>query len=130
SARRLRWWCCTGRSALTTEHQAFLEEGYQRCPDLLLMHHHLTRCMTMVHRRNRTSLEEWLQDAEQTKLPDLVGFVQGIRWDFAAVAGALKYRKSKGVEEGQNNRLKTIKRQLYGRVRLRVLKQHVLLSAA
>lgn len=130
SARRLRWWCCTDRSELTTEHQALLDELYQRCPDLLTMQHHLTRFMTMVHQRDRSSLEEWLQDAEQTKLPDLVGFVQGIRRDFRAVAGALEYGYSQGVVEGQINRLKTIKRQLYGRASLQVLKQHVLLSAA
>ncbi len=84
----------------------------------------------MVRHRERASLEGWLQQAEQTGLPDLVGFVQGIRRDFAAVAGALEFGYSQGVVEGQINRLKTIKRQLYGRASLRVLKQHVLLSAA
>ena len=63
-------------------------------------------------------------------MPDLVGFVQGIRRDFAAVAGALEHDFSQGVVEGHINRLKTINRQLYGRASLRVLKQHVLLSAA
>jgi hypothetical protein len=51
-------------------------------------------------------LVEWLQDAEQTKLPDLVGFVQGIHRDFVAVAGALEYGYRQGVVEGQINRLK------------------------
>jgi transposase len=94
------------------------------------MQHHLMRFMTMVRHRDLSSLQEWLRDAEQTKLPDLVGFVQGIRRDIAAVAGALEYDFSQGVVEGQINRLKTIKRQLYGRANLRVLKQHVLRSAA
>ena len=94
------------------------------------MQKHLTRFMTMVRQRERSALEQWLQDAEQTHLPDLLGFVQGIRRDFAAVAGALEYEYSQGVVEGQINRLKTIKRQLYGRASLQVLKQHVLLPAA
>jgi transposase len=130
SARRLRWWCCKDPADLTAEEQAFLEERYQRCPDLLTTQQHLTRFMTMVRQRDRTLLEGWLQEAEQTKLPDLVGFVQGIRRDFAAVAGALEYGYSQGVVEGHINRLKTIKRQLYGRASLPVLTQHVLLSAA
>jgi transposase len=130
SARRLRWWCCKDPTDLTAEEQAFLEERYQRCPDLLTIQQHLTRFMTMVRQRDRSLLERWLQEAEQTKLPDLVGFVQGIRRDFAAVSGALEYGYSQGVVEGQINRLKTIKRQLFGRASLRVLKQHALLSAA
>lgn len=130
SARRLRWWCCTAASDLTTEQRALLDELYQRCPDLLVMQQHLMRFMAMVRHRDRSSFEEWLQAAEQTGIADLVGFVQGIRRDFAAVAGALEYGYSQGVVEGQINRLKTIKRQLYGRASLQVLKQHVLLSAA
>ena len=130
SARRLRWWCCKEVCELTVGERALLEKFYQRCPDLLTMQHYLTRFMQIVRQRQRSALEPWLQDAEQTHLPDLLGFVQGIRRDFAAVAGALEYGWSQGVVEGQINRLKTIKRQRYGRASLRVLKQHVLLSAA
>lgn len=130
SARRLRWWCCKDASQLTAREATLLKEYYQRCPDLLVMQQYLTRFMQIVRQRERLALESWLEDAEQTHLSDLVGFVQGIRRDFAAVAGALEYGYSQGVVEGQINRLKTVKRQLYGRARLRVLKQHVLLSAA
>jgi transposase len=130
SARRLRWWCCQDLADLTAEERALLEERYQRCPDLLTLQQHVTRFIQMVRHRDRSALEPWLQEAEQTGLPDLLGFVQGIRRDFAAVAGALEYGYSQGVVEGQINRLKTIKRQLYGRASLQVLKQHVLLSAA
>jgi transposase len=130
SARRLRWWCCKAASELTAGEHALLEEYYQRCPDLLTMQQHLTRFMQIVRERERSALEPWLQDADQTHLPDLLGFVQGIRRDFAAVAAACEYGYSQGVVEGQINRLKMIKRQLYGRASLRVLKQHVLLSAA
>jgi transposase len=130
SARRLRRWCCTDVSDLTTEQRAFLEEAYQRCPDLRTIQQHLTRFLAIVRQRECAALDDWLQEAEETGLPDLVGFVQGIRRDLAAVAGALEYDFSQGVLEGQINRLKTIKRQLYGRASLRVLKQHVLLSAA
>ncbi len=130
SARRLRWWCCTDASELTAGETALLQEYYQRCPDLLTMQQHLTGFMQLVRQRDRSSLEGWLQQAEYTQLSDLLGFVQGIRRDFAAVAGALEYAWSQGVVEGQINRLKTIKRQLYGRASLHVLKQHVLLSVA
>jgi hypothetical protein len=117
-------------SDLTAEQRAVLEEACRRCPDLRIIQQHLTRFITIVRQRKRAALDDWLQEAEQTGLPDLVGFVQGIWRDLAAVAGALEYAFSQGVVEGQINRLKTIKRQLYGWASLRVLKQHVLLSTA
>jgi transposase len=94
------------------------------------MHQHITAFMTLVQQPDRHALDAWLLEAEQTGLPDLLGFAQGIRRDYAAVVGALEYAWSQGVVEGQVNRLKTIKRQLYGRATLPVLKHHVLLSAA
>ena len=94
------------------------------------MQQHMTAFMALVRQRDRSTLDSWLLEAEQTGLPDLLGFVQGIRRDYAAVAGALEYAWSQGVVEGQVNRIKTIKRQLYGRAGLPVLKHHVLLSAA
>ena len=94
------------------------------------MQQHLTAFMALVRKPDRPALDTWLLEAEQTSLPDLLGFAQGIQRDYAAVVGALEYAWSQGVVEGQINRIKTIKRQLYGRATLPVLKQHVLLSAA
>lgn len=130
SARRLRWFCCADESELSVTHRCFLEVLYQRCPDLLTMQQHIKAFTALMRQRDRNTLESWLQEAEKTGLPDLLGFVQGIRRDYAAVVGALEQEWSQGVVEGQVNRIKTIKRQLYGRATLPVLKQHVLLSAA
>jgi transposase len=94
------------------------------------MQQHLTAFIALVRQHDHFALESWLFHAEQTGLPDLLGFVQGLRRDYAAVVGALEYAWSQGVVEGQVNRIKTIKRQLYGRATLPVLKHHVLLSAA
>ena len=130
SARKLRWLCGKEPPELSRTESRFLASLYQRCPELLTMQQHLTAFMALVRKPDRCALDTWLSEAEQTGLPELLGFVQGIRRDYAAVAGALEHAWSQGVVEGQVNRLKTIKRQLYGRATLPVLKQHVLLSAA
>jgi transposase len=130
SARKLRWLCCKEPTELSRTDSRFLAELYQRCPELLTMQQHLTAFMALVREPDRCALDTWLSEAEQTGLPELLGFVQGLRRDYAAVVGALEYVWSQGVVEGQVNRIKTIKRQLYGRATLPVLKQHVLLSAA
>ena len=128
SARRLRWLCCKDPADLQPQEVSKIASCYERCPELLTMQQHLTAFIALVCQRDRPQLDRWLHEAEQTALPDLHGFVQGIRRDYAAVASALEYDWSQGVVEGQVNRIKTIKRQLYGRATLPVLKQHLLLT--
>ena len=52
-----------------------------------------------------------------------------LRRDQAAVDAALVYEWSNGQTEGQITKLKYLKRQMYGRASLRLLKQRVLRAA-
>src|SRR5262249_32352449 len=54
------------------------------------------------------------------------GFATGFQQDYAAVAAALAYEWSNGQVEGQVNKLKLIKRQMYGRAKLDLLKVRLL----
>jgi len=84
----------------------------------------------LITQRDHPRLDSWLSQAEHSALPELVGFAGGIRRDCAAVAAALEFPFSQGPVEGQVNRIKSIKRQLYGRAGLLVLKHHLLCRAA
>lgn len=53
-------------------------------------------------------------------------FITGIRRDEGAVRAALTYGWSNGQTEGQINRLKFIKRQMFGRAKFDLLKARVL----
>jgi transposase len=59
-------------------------------------------------------------------LPELGSFVKGIKQDFAAVKAGLTLEVSQGQVEGQVNRLKTIKREMFGRGKFDLLKAQVL----
>src|SRR5207253_7845821 len=56
-------------------------------------------------------------------------FAQGLRQDYAAVKAALTWPYSNGPTEGHVNRLKLLKRQMYGRAKLDLLRQRVLYAA-
>ena len=60
------------------------------------MQQYITAFMTLVRQQNRCALDAWLLEVEQTSLPDLLGFAQGIRRDYAAVVGALEQEWSQG----------------------------------
>ena len=75
--------------------------------------------MDMVRNSREGALAEWLAAAEKSPL---AAFVRGLRQDQAAVAAALREPGSNGQTEGQVNRLKTLKRQMYGRASIDLLR--------
>jgi transposase len=58
----------------------------------------------------------------------LGSFVNGIRSDQVAVAAGLSLPFSSGAVEGQVNRIKMLKRQMFGRAGLDLLRKRVLLA--
>jgi transposase len=79
----------------------------------------------MVRRRSATPLPTWLVKAEGSSCPELRGFAAGLRQDEAAVAAGLSETWSNGPVEGHVNRLKLIKRQMYGRAGFPLLRARV-----
>jgi transposase len=71
-------------------------------------------------------LTPWLEAVAKT---DLGGFATGLRQDEAAVRAAIAEPWSSGPVEGQVNRLKLIKRSMYGRAGFDLLRQRVLHAA-
>jgi transposase len=65
--------------------------------------------------------DEWLQKCEASQIPELHNFATGMRKDFAAIQAALSSSWSNGQTEGQVNRLKLLKRQMYGRANFDLL---------
>jgi len=80
----------------------------------------------MVREREHEQLEHWLERADAGGQSALRSFAGGIRRDYAAVEAALKLPYSNGPVEGQVNRLKFLKRQMYGRAKFDLLRKRVL----
>lgn len=64
----------------------------------------------------------------QSKLKEFESFARGLSEDHGSVINALRYQWSNGQLEGQVNRLKLIKRQMYGRAKFDLLRARVLHS--
>jgi transposase len=80
----------------------------------------------MIRKRSPRTLADWLREAEEAASPEVRGFARGVRQDEEAVAAALQQPWSNGQVEGQVNRLKGIKRQMYGRAGFELLRARVL----
>lgn len=80
----------------------------------------------MIRGRCSEALAGWLDVAAGSGIAEFEGFAAGLRRDPEAVVGALSCEWSNGQTEGQINRLKMIKRQLYGRAHFDLLRARVL----
>jgi len=72
-------------------------------------------------------LKGWCSQALESGVEAMKGFVRGIRQDFKAIFQAFTSEWSNGQVEGQVNRLKNIKRQMYGRASFELLRKRVIL---
>ena len=81
----------------------------------------------LCHRRGER-LEAWAAQAEASPVSELRGFAKGLRKDWAAVTAGLTVSYSSGAVEGHVNRIKMIKRQMYGRAKPDLLRKRVLLA--
>lgn len=57
---------------------------------------------------------------------DLVGFARRLRQDYSAAVAAVRYNWSQGPIEGHINRLKMLKRHMYGRASFPLLRRRIL----
>lgn len=71
-------------------------------------------------------LHDWLNAARKSAIPELISFAAGVDRDFDAVRNAITTPWSNGQVEGQVNRLKVLKRSMYGRASLHLLRARLL----
>jgi transposase len=129
SVRRVTSWLLQPLQGLSSEQEVFLTHLCEVSVDVKAVRDLVHTFQKMVRERQGEVLPTWLESAEQSPVPEMRRFAAGIRQDYAAVAAALEYEWSNGQVEGQINRLKLIKRQMYGRAKLDVLKARLLYAA-
>ena len=122
-------WMLLQPKRVKDEERVFVERLCQLFPDLKVAQELALYFSRMVRRRAAEDLPAWLRAATRSKLKEFVGFARGISEDFEAVRNAFTYEWSNGQLEGQVNRLKLVKRMMYGRAKFDLLRARVLHSA-
>lgn len=127
--RQVVWRLARPAEDLKPEEQLTVERVCAACPQLATAYSLVQSFGRMIRHRNSEELAAWLDAAEASGIVEMAGLAGGIRRDFAAVEAALVSKWSTGQVEGQNHRLKLLKRQMYGRAGFELLKKRVLNSA-
>ena len=125
SALKLSWFLVLPEVQLGEREQALLKHILQ---DEMLAHAYtlLQYFRTALLARDVESFDRWLQAAGQSALKPIRAFAKLLRDEYAFIRAAFTSPWSNGHTEGQVNRLKFIKRQMYGRASFALLRQKVL----
>ena len=95
-------------------------------PEIDLAYDLVEQFARMLRTRTGEQLDDWLEQVRASRIRELQGFVTGIERAKAAVVAGLTLPQNNGVAEGHVNKLKLIKRMMYGRARFALLRQRVL----
>lgn len=115
---------------ITSKEEAFLTELSKDNEVLKRSIELASQFATLLRHRQVTAFSKWLKDVEKTdQQAELKNFARRLRKDLAAVGAAIALPWNNGQLEGQVNRLKLIKRQMYGRGNFDLLRLRFLAAA-
>jgi transposase len=123
SARRATWLFVRHPDDLDETQQEELALIRQANPSAQAAYRMTQAFMHMIREHTGQQLETWLSLVEESTLPEFQSFAKGIRQDKAAVLAGLTLPWSNGPLEGHVNRLKLIKRSMYGRAKILLTKK-------
>src|SRR5215472_12417541 len=127
--RAVTAWITTRPDRLADADKASLDAILAASPELAAVTASVRDfAVIMNERRGRKLLEAWMTAALAAGEPALRSFVTGLRADQDAVTNGLSLPWSSGVVEGHVNRIKMLKRQMYGRASPDLLRRRILLA--
>jgi transposase len=129
SPRQARWLLLRATETLTPEERAYRTALLDAEPAIREAQQLAADFGALVRTRDGPGLIAWLDRADASGLPEIRSFAAGIQRDRSAVDAALSSVWSNGQTEGQVNRLKALKRQMYGRAKLDLLEKRFLYAA-
>ena len=128
TVRQVTGWIMRRPTTLDAQEQTRLEQVLARCPHLEAATAHVAAFAEMLTGLHGDQLDTWIGKVDADDLPDLHSFVAGLRRDQQAVTNGLTLPYSSGLVEGHVNRIKMLKRQMYGRAGFALLRKRVLLT--
>jgi transposase len=127
--RHVTGWILTRPDRLSTDAQLRLKQVLADCPHLDATARHVTAFAELLTGLEVDRLDDWAAAVEADDLPALHSFTAGLKRDDDAVRNGLRLPYSSGAVEGTVNRIKMLKRQMYGRANLDLLRKRVLLRS-
>lgn len=126
SPAQAAWLLVCSPDRLNPEQLAALEQMCRSSAEIATAYRLAQEFTAMVRQHTAEPLSLWLDNARNCGLRELHSFATGVQRDLAAVTAGLTLPWSQGQVEGQVNRLKMLKRAMYGRAGFNLLRHRVL----
>jgi transposase len=127
-SRTLAWLLLRRPSELDDKDRLLLNQVCERSSELANARQLAQQFLHLVRERRGQHLQQWIAAVQRTGPPELRGFSRNLRRDWEAVYAGLTERWSSGAVEGNVNKVKVIKRHMYGRAGFDLLRRRVLLA--
>ncbi len=118
--------CIKPRRKLTEDQAQKVDALKSGSPSFETMRSLAMRFQGILRGDQSTPLDAWIDAAIETNIPPIMRFARTLHRDIDAVRNAIELPWSNGQAEGQINRLKTLKRAMYGRARPELLRARML----
>lgn len=129
SSQQASWLFVLPQEQLTPQQQRQLGQMCQASEHLSRAYELAQDFLNLLKERQAHALKEWIAAATSSPITELKNFAKSVQQDYEAVAAACSQPWSQGQVEGQINRLKCLKRQMYGRAQFDLLRLRVLHAA-
>jgi transposase len=127
--RKAAGWIMRRRDDLTDDERERLRTITDRCDEIATTAALATEFATLLRQLRGAELEAWTQRAQASGIREISSFATTLHRDWDAVVAGLTLPHSNGPTEGNVNRLKLIKRAMYGRARFDLLRLRVLAAS-
>lgn len=128
SPRRLVRWIMSKPAGLPGEIRRHLHDLLSRCPQMTTMATRVRQFAAILTGRRGTDLDAWIATTRADALPGFDAYLNGLDKDHDATIAGLTLPYSNGPTEGTVTKIKMLKRQMYGRANLDLLRRRLLLS--
>lgn len=120
------WWLLKPAAELEAEEARYVKELCRLSPEIKVGQELAREFQRIVRERCVEVFDQWRESVKASAIGEFERFANGLMKDEAAVRAGLSTAWSSGQVEGQVNRLKMIKRQMYGRANFDLLRARVL----
>ena len=126
SANEMTWLLIKESDALTPDEKDAIDLACQRSPTIQKPSQLTKEFVRMLRQRQGQEFDQWVQLVEECQIPELRRFARNLLKDKDAVVAGLTLLHSNGPVEAQVQKLKAVKRQMFGRAKLPLLRQRLI----
>jgi transposase len=127
SSKATAWWLLRNPEDLKDDERELLDALSDECPELKNSRDLAQEFRGLVRQLRADAIDDWIERTHTVPTaPELQRFADGLKKDYSAVKAGLSLVWSNGQVEGQINKLKLMKREMYGRAKFDLLRQRLL----